>query len=214
MSAASGRPRSPTTGAGHDIALLDRSVEEVVGGQEHEAAAAIPEARHDVELVLSHVFVVPGKDDQVVRLREPASGRRRSVQVRVGQIVDVAVGRNQPPQERLLIMLVVRDDASVLVRAPEASMRLARVPRVEGAVSVIVVEVVRLPCHRREDDGDVILAERPRTENERRVADLAAACDELARRRARSATQRFESGSCVPVQQLRGAEWRLRRFRA
>ena len=54
---------SPTTGAGHDIALLDRSVEEVVGGQEHEAAAAVPKAGDDVELVPSHVFVVPGKDD-------------------------------------------------------------------------------------------------------------------------------------------------------
>jgi hypothetical protein len=58
-------------------------------------------------------------------------------------------------------------------------MRLARVPRVESAVSVIVVEVIGLPRHRRGDDGDVIFAESSRTENEGCVADLAPSCDEL-----------------------------------
>src|SRR5438034_3086753 len=73
----------------------------------------------------------------------------------------------------------MRDDASVLEGAAQAGMRLARVPGVEGAVSVIVVEVVGLPRHRRENDGDVILAESSRPENEGCVADLAASCDEL-----------------------------------
>ena len=65
---------SPATGASHDIAPLDRSVEEVVGGQEHEAAAAVPKAGHDVELVPGHVFVVTGED-----IRSYASASPRPV---------------------------------------------------------------------------------------------------------------------------------------
>ena len=188
----SGRPRSrhsrdadePRAGAAH-------LPEEVVRGQEHQVPAQVAVAPQHVVRVLGRVLLVAGEDDEVVRPRERVAAPER-LQVVVGEHVGALAGPVQPRHEGQVPVLEPERDAEVEVRPREvdAADRAGDVPAVAPAVAVLVVEVVRLPGVRREDDRDA--AAEPRgADDQRRVADAAVRC--RGRRggsRARSATAR------------------------
>jgi len=163
---------APLRDARHDV-VLDRDLpEEVVRGEEREVAAEVAVAAHDVVLVRGHVLVMPGEHDQRVRLGErlPVAD---AAELGVRKVVDVTAGRGQPPDERRVVLLPVRRDAAVEKRPDETRRVLlpARIPSVGMPVAVVVAEVVRLPGLGRHHDGDAMLAEPPRAEDERRIAD-------------------------------------------
>src|SRR5205823_8068911 len=77
-------------------------------------------------------------------------------------------GRLQPAEERVLVVLVVGRDPAVEVRAaqPKGLVTPVRVPGIADVVAVLVTEVVGLPGLRRQDDGDAMLTEPARMEDE------------------------------------------------
>ena len=89
--AASGRPRSRHWATRVIVAAVEVDPpEEVVRREEHQVAAAVAEAVDGVVLVLGHVLVVAGEDDQLVRLREPRAGR--AVELGLREEVDLLAG--------------------------------------------------------------------------------------------------------------------------
>jgi hypothetical protein len=150
-----------------------------VRGEKHEIPAAVPVGGDDIEFMFCHVFVVTREDDQTISLCQAISSRRDGVEVRIREVIHFALRLDQPAHERLLVMLVVRNDAAVLERPPEPCLPGARVPGVEGAVAVVVVEAVRLPCHRGEDAGHGSLAEVPWAQDERCIPDLVVGSSQL-----------------------------------
>ncbi len=171
---------APLRDARHNV-ILDRDLpEEVVRGEEREVPAQVAVLGDDVVLARRHVLVMAGEDDQRVCV-----GQRLAVadvaQLRVGQVVDVAVRLGEPADERRVVLLPVRRHPAVEERPDQARLQLlpAGVPRVGLAIAVVVAEVVRLPRLGRHDDGDPVLAEVARSQDEWGVADARARCGQL-----------------------------------
>ena len=87
-------------------------------------------------------------------------------------------GPCEPVQEREVVAPEVVRDATAQVRAAEAHGLVLPlgVPGVAPAVAVLVAQVVRLPRQSRHDDGDAMLAEPARPDDERREPDASVLC--------------------------------------
>ena len=90
---------APELDPAHRRALLLDLPEEVVGGEEDQAAAEVAEALDDVVGVRRHVLAVPREDDEVVE-RPQVVARRERLEVVVGDEVRRLARPVQPAQER------------------------------------------------------------------------------------------------------------------
>jgi hypothetical protein len=130
--------------------------------------AEVPVAGDDVVLARRHVFVVTREDDELIGAGERAAGAR-GLEVGVGEDVDVLARPREPLEEREVVAAEVVRDAAVQERPPEPDgvHRPVRVP------APAVAQVVGLPGQRRQDDGDAVLAEPARADDEGREPDAA-----------------------------------------
>ena len=146
--------------------------EEVVRGQEHQAPAEVAVAPDDVVDVLGHVLLVPGENDQVVRAPQGIAAAD-PLEVVIREVVDLLARPLQPRDEAQVPVPEAKGDAEVEVGPAQVDRPggAADVPAVAPAVAVLVEEVVGLPGVGGEHDRDLVLAERTRPQDERRVAD-------------------------------------------
>jgi hypothetical protein len=148
--------------------------------EEHEVAAQVAVALDEPVLALGHVFMVAGKDDQVVGARE-FRGVLRPLDVMLREVVDAPPGSAQPLQEGQVVDAEPTGHAAVQERSAEAhgvprrtvfrALARARVPAVSDPVAVSVSEVVRLPGERRHHNRDVVPAEAAGSYDDRGEAD-------------------------------------------
>ena len=135
----------------------------------------------DVVLVRQHVLLMALEHDQVVRSCELVAVRD-VVEVRVGDELRLLARPVEPVEERQVVAVEARRHAACDVGASEidGAIRRAGVPRVAVAVTVHVLEVVGLPCVRRQHDEHATRhAEQRRAHDERRVSDAPVRCCEL-----------------------------------
>src|SRR5206468_508672 len=96
-----------------------------------------------------------------------------SLEVVVGEEIDLFAAAAQPRDEAEVPVAEAGRDTEVEERTPQVDCpaRAADVPAVAPAVAVGVEEVVGLPGVRGEHDRDLVLAERARPQDQRRIAD-------------------------------------------